>query len=842
MKNDGQECVTEIKEGYLTDFISGLMVRANPEEVDAVQVFSRMLVDDYNYPRELIQTRPQWRVKVRPSDTNKEYPIDIAVFSHKEHTDDSLQIIVECKKSSRKDGKTQLEDYLRFSTARVGVWFNGDEKLFLKKSEAKGKVIFELLPNIPRYGERLEDIGLYKRKDLKRAYNLKSVFKTIRNYLAANAVGITRDEVFAQQIINLIFCKIYDERFTKPSDTVKFRAGFEEKPSDVRSRIQTIFDHVKSKYTDVIDKDDQILLDDQSLTYAVGELQLYSLIDSERDAIADAFETFIGPSLKGGQGQFFTPRNVVKLLVDMVNPSSDDKVIDPACGSGGFLVEAIRDVWKKIEEHGLQLSWPESEIASEKQEVAIKNFRGIDKDNFLSKVAKAYMAIIGDGRGGVFCENSLEAPNHWKSITQDHIQTGSFDVVVTNPPFGQKLKIDDATILMAFSLGHKWKLNNVSHQYEKTNTLHKGQAPQILFIERCLELLKEGGRLGIIAPESMFCNPSHRYIVQYIKTVARIKAIVSLPEELFQPYTHAKTCAVVIEKRKTDSKSGHEIFMGIAKWCGHDSRGLSIPKDDLPKVLEKFTEYQDKGVLEYNHLGFVINETEIRDDIYLPKYYNPEITNKLNSLKATHDLFVFGDLMKKKILSLSTGHEVGKLAYGTGRIPFVRTSEIANWEIKLDPKHGLSEAIYDELKDKQDVKENDILMVRDGTYLIGTCGLVTKFDEKIVYQSHIFKIRSNNHNVLHPFLLLAVLSCPIVKEQIASKRFTQDIIDTLGGRIRELILPIPKDAQTRAEILSAVRSVMEHKNAVRELVRKAILGVAPVDEDNDDSDFITMTK
>lgn len=523
----------ELKEGYIEDFISGIAVRGTPEEIEAVQVFSRMLVDDYGYPRELIQTRPQWRVKVRPSDTKKEYPVDIAVFSKEEHSDDNVNIIVECKKANRKDGRTQLEDYLRFSTARIGVWFNGDEKLFLKKSEAKGKVFFEVLPNLPKHGERLEDIGLYKRKDLKKAHNLKSVFRTIRNYLAANAVGITRDEVFAQQIINLIFCKIYDERFTKHSDTVKFRAGFGENPSEVRTRIQKIFDHVKDKYSDVIDKSDQILLDDQTLSYAVGELQLYCLIDSERDAIADAFETFIGPSLKGGQGQFFTPRNVVKLLVEMVNPSTDDKVIDPACGSGGFLVEAIRDVWKKVEERGAQYGWPDAEIASEKQEIAIKNFRGIDKDNFLSKVANAYMAIIGDGRGGVFCENGLEASSNWKSITREHIQLGAFDVVVTNPPFGKKLKIDDTSILGSFSLGHKWKLDRSSHLYEKTNSLHTGQAPQILFIERCLELLKEGGRLGIIAPESMFCNPSHRYIVQHIKSVARIRSVVSLPEELF---------------------------------------------------------------------------------------------------------------------------------------------------------------------------------------------------------------------------------------------------------------------------------------------------------------------
>ena len=831
-----------IKEGYIEDYISGMTVRATPEEVEAVQVFSHILVEDYGYPKNHLQTRPQWRVKSRPSDTKKEYPIDIGVFSAPDHKEDNIQIIIECKKPNRKDGRTQLEDYLRFSTSRIGVWFNGNEKLFLKKNETKGKIYFEEIPNIPKYGERLEDVGLYKRKDLLIAHNLKSVFRTMRNYLAANAVGITRDEVFAQQIIDLIFCKIYDERFTKPNDTVSFRAGLDEKPKQIRTRIQKIFNLVKKQYADVIGDNDEILLDDNSLAYAVGELQLYCIIESERDAVADAFETFIGPSLKGGQGQFFTPRNVVKLLVDMVSPDTEDKIIDPACGSGGFIVEAIRDVWKRIEDKGESFKWPESEIFSEKQKVAIKNIRGIDKDTFLSKVAKAYMAIIGDGRGGVFCENSLDNPKQWKNLTREHIQLGSFDVVVTNPPFGKKLKIDDTTILSSYDLGYKWSLKKDSVEFEKQQKLHTGQAPQILFIERCLKLLKEGGRLGIIAPESMFCNPSHRYIVQHIKSVAKIKAIVSLPEELFQPYTHAKTCAVVIEKIPTDHKAGHEIFMGIANWCGHDSRGLPIPHDDLPRVLLKYIEFKEKGKLTYDHLGFVINEKQITDNIYIPKYYNPEILKKLDKLKKTHDLLVFGSLIKQGVLSLSSGHEVGKLAYGTGRIPFIRTSEIANWEIKLDPKHGLSDAIYEDHRKKQDVQEHDILMVRDGTYLVGTCGIISKQDTKIVYQSHIYKIRSNNQERLHPFLLLAILTSPIVKEQILAKRFTQDIIDTLGGRIYELILPIPKDMQIRKDIIKKVRTVLNHKSSARELTKKIILEIAPVAGQNDVNDFLTMSK
>jgi len=318
-------------DGYLVDYISGQQVRDTPEEREAVQVYSKILVEDYGYPKELMQTHPQHRVKVRPSDTKKEYPIDIAVFNTERKSDDDLLIIVECKKKNRKDGKTQLQDYLRFSKSQLGVWFNGEQRLFLKKIEKDGKVLFEEIPNIPRYKQRLEDVGKFKRKDLKPATNLKNVFSAMRNFLAGNVVGATRDEVLAQQLINLIFCKIYDEKFTKPEEMVTFRAGVEESPKEVEVRILELFNKVKKNYNDVIDRSDEIILDEYSLTYIVGELQQYSLLEASRDAISDAFEVFIGHALKGGQGQFFTPRNVVKMVVDIIDPSQEDKIIDPAC-------------------------------------------------------------------------------------------------------------------------------------------------------------------------------------------------------------------------------------------------------------------------------------------------------------------------------------------------------------------------------------------------------------------------------------------------------------------------------------------------------------------------------
>ena len=550
----------ELKDGYIEDFISGTPVRATPEEVDAGQVFSEMLVKDYGYPKDLIQTRPQWRVKIRPSDTKKEYPVDIAVFSDKDHTEDNIQIIIECKKKNRRNGRSQLQDYLRFSKARVGVWFNGEERLFLQKYENNGRIEFSELPNIPRYGERVEDIGKFRRRDLRPATNLKSVFNTIRNYLAANAVGATRDEVFAQQLINLIFCKIYDERFTRRDQIVTFRSGTNENDEEVKKRIVTLFDTVKSQYHDVLDVGDSIDLDDRSLAYVVGELQLYSLQDSSRDAVGDAFEVFIGPSLKGSQGQFFTPRNVVKMVIDMVDPKPDEKIIDPACGSGGFLVETLRHVWAKVQENGKELGWPDPEIESEKQMVAIKNFRGIDKDAFLSKVAKAYMAILGDGRGGVFCENSLEVSSNWQSSIRNDVQLNEFDVVITNPPFGKKLAIDSEDILRHYDLGHKWKYDKSTDSFEK-ESLQDKQTPQILFIERCLDFLKDGGKLGIVLLESIFGMPKYRYVVDYLERKTKILAVVTMPEDLFQPHTHAKCCIVICEKVSKPPEKDNIIFM-----------------------------------------------------------------------------------------------------------------------------------------------------------------------------------------------------------------------------------------------------------------------------------------
>jgi len=467
----------------IVDYISGLEVNATPEEVDAVQPMARLLVEEYGYPKAHIQTHPQYRVKASPSDRKKSYPVDIAVFDSEIKDESSIRLLVECKKKNRKDGVDQLEDYLRFSRAKLGMWFNGEDRVYCHKTERDGQTFFKGIPNIPRYGERLEDLGLYRRKDLIAPNSLTLLFKVMRSHLAGNAIGTTRDEALTQQLINLIFCKIYDERYTKPDDMVRFRSGVDESEHDVAERVRSLFQLAKNIYSDVFDPADSIDLDDQAISYVVGELHSYCLGEAGRDVVAEAFEAFVGRALKGAQGQFFTPRNVVRLMVKIADPSPGDIVLDPACGSGGFLVESLRHLWSKVDEQSDLYKWPDRERDDAKREVAVKNVEGSDKDRFLSKVTKVYMALLGDGRGNIYCEDSLAERDSWSPSTRMAFE--KYDLVLTNPPFGQNIKVTGDSKLAQYQLARKWKNDKATGSFTPTNKV-KTDAPPPVAVYRAL--------------------------------------------------------------------------------------------------------------------------------------------------------------------------------------------------------------------------------------------------------------------------------------------------------------------------------------------------------------------
>ncbi len=630
--------------------------------------------------------------------------------------------------------------------------------------------------------------------------NYQHTFKEIRNYLAGRLLGVTRDEQLLEEVVKILYCKFYieSEGIKLPKDDVELAKEY-----------RNIFHILKDKLPNILGKYDEILLDPASLAFTHDQLSKLPESVLLQDPFGDAYEVFIGDSIRGQEGQFFTPQNVVNLLVSMVDPKPGELVIDPACGSGSFLNAAATH----LKENGAS----PGDIAT--------SVHGIDKDKYLSELASSRLSLITLMTPKIYCADSLAwKPESKNGFRQIEDKVGKFDVVLTNPPFGSKINAASKEVQRSFDLGYKWKKEKDAEKYTKTNKLPSSIPPQVLFLEQSLNLLKPGGRLGIVVPESLISSKNYRHVMQLMLENADLNAVIGMPEELFKTSgkggTHTKTALIVLRKKNGTTKR-RKFFMAEVKWCGKNSRGQYIDKDELPEVQQRYESFLQGSLNTYKNTGYVVSSLDLDDNILAPRYYDPSVDIKLEKLETTHELVKIQDLIDQGIVEISRGHEVGRLAYGTGEIPFVRTSDISNWEIKLDPKHGVSEDIYQEYAAKQDVRADDILMVKDGTYLIGTCAMVTKYDEKIVYQSHLYKIRVLDDGEISPYLLLAALSSDTVQDQIKSKRFTQDIIDSLGSRIYDLVIPIPRNTNRRNEISEKVKKAVLDRVEARELAREA---------------------
>jgi type I restriction enzyme M protein len=559
-------------------------------------------------------------------------------------------------------------------------------------------------------------------------------------------------------------------------------------------------------------------------------------LDSSTDVLADAFEIFVSRLLKEAGGQFFTPASVVKFMVNYLNPKLDSKIIDPACGHGGFLLECKDLLLSKI-----QLKFTNrKEIIQSNYIKAISNLYGIDKDSYLAKISKLYIDIISQGKSNIFCEDSLD-PNSYRKQTTDFIKDNSFDYVFTNPPFGAKIPIDSKEILEKYDLAHKWDYKD--DIWLKQDRLIKKQPPQILFIERCIQLLKDGGKLGIILPEGLFGNPSNRYIWEYLRGMGKILGIVSLDQNAFQPYTCNKTSILFFQKIK-QIPSNYQIDFAIVENVGHDKDGKvqyklnkdgsfkhdmdnnPIVNNDLLNLHVKIDKSTDFNYLKEQDV-FRLTLNQIKNNIFIPSYYTG-VEKPLRSLKENPNflLLSIADLIEKNIIYsrnkeyLPRGDEIGSQVYGLGEIPFIRTSEISNWEINLNSHKKTSEEVYNQFKEKQNIEVGDILLVKDGgPNLIGKTAYITELDTEIIIQSHIYQIKTlKNDEKIDTHLLLYLLNLDIVQKQIRAITFVQGTISTIGNRIMDVVLPIPSDFSKRKEISKYIKDIIDNKTEIRDKI------------------------
>ena len=788
-------------ETKIIDYVSGLAVQATPEEVNGVQPFSKLLVEDYGYPKNMLQTHPQARVKASPSD-KKGYPIDIAVYDYDSKGQKYMKMVVETKKPTRKDGIDQLEIYLKFCEATIGVWYNGNESVYIRKIEKSGNIQFEEIPAIPKFGQKLEDIGMYKRRDLKSTHNLKEVFAEMRGYIVGNSVGVNRDEVIAKEIIHLILCKIFDERFTKLEDTVEFRASSGDTDAEIKNRIDKLFFKVKNKYTDVLSDSDTIDFDGHTLRFIISKLQQFCLMDTDRDTIADAFEVFIGYSLKGSQGQFFTPKNVVKTLVQAIDPSRDDLIIDPSCGSCGFLVESLKYIWDKLEQDAKVYGWNDAALTEEKKAIGTHNIRGIEKDSFLTKVGKSYMAILGDGKGGIFCEDSLERPSNWDIQTQQRIHLGAHSVSFSNPPFGKDIKVTGIEKLSQYDLAYKVNASGKRKLSDEGNV-------STLFLERNMQLLRDGGRLAIILPETYFHAPVHSTVREFIYK-HNIQWIIDLPHNTFRPHNNAKCIAIIIQKNKPQQPA---IHMAVAEYIGHDHNGQPIYKtapdgtktneilDDTVEIIEEIKKLHAGEVFMPKYTFTVDARKVIEGDILVPRYYWNSKMNRIEQAAQQENIKLVSiqQLIDEGIIRFFDGNGSPASEFkGAGKYPYVRVKDIVNWQVYKDPTALIPLSEFQRLyKANKKLQPKDILYVRRGSYRIGSVAMVSPYDIDVILTREILVLRvvdPDNKYGLTPEYLLYALSHKYIQDQAENKIFMDTTLPNIAERWKELQIPIYQDA------------------------------------------------
>ena len=812
-----------LKDGYILDLATGKPVDIRKPEEPVRQEYEKILHENYSYDFDQLDIEvhiQRGEVNNKKNKEDKERA-DIVIYKSSDKTkrqqNEDILGIVETKKPTKKEGIKQLMSYMSATSCLWGVWTNGEEIDFVYKNQKTGELKTDYIFQIPSKGETFEDIGRITKDKLVPARNLKPIFRRMYYTLYSNT-NIARKEKLGSEMIRLIFCKIYDELNDRDKPP-KFKIGFEDTPEKVKKNVKELWASVKNDLAEdgIFDKTDEIVLDPKSIMYIVGELEKFSLTDTDKDVVGDAFEVFAERQFVGDKGEYFTPRPVVKMAVDIINPQPKEKILDPACGSGGFLIYALEHVWNIMDNDP---KYKGKYLTEQKKEFARRYFYGMDKEIDLVKICKAYMSIIGDGRSNIVKADSLKSPEEWEEITrstltEDGIKMKKFDVILTNPPFGSKIKIHHEYILKNYDLGHKWIYED--GEWKKTDKT-KETEPQILFIELCLRLLEDGGRMAIVLPDGIFGNPTDGYIREWIKSKAEILAVIDCPHATFMPHTHTKTSVLILKKWDKIKKQNYPILMGVLEKCGHDNRGKEIyyeinGKEILDEEFSKFAEIFNKNtsrvIKNFDRLGFTLYEGSLKEGILIPRFYDPDTKKEIKKLELTgkYELKSLKDLENEDFLDVKgTGGTASSNEYNIyDDIPFLRTSDIGAWETRNFAVQNVNHETYVKYKEKQDLQEGDILFIKDGTYRIGETIILTEFDLKMLVQSHFLKIRSLDKSKLDPYLLIYLLNVPIVRKQIDEKTFVQATLSTIGDRLNDVILPIPKDKSLRDKIAKEMR-------------------------------------
>ena len=504
-----------------------------------------------------MQYEPEWKVPKSPSEASKReagksfqgFPVDIAIFDNASNLGnyENIQIIVETKAPDIDLGINQLKIYMGLEPhTLLGIWSNGTDISLVYRTAQGG---FEVVRHgsLPRPGESLLRSGTSKLKwgDLQEptTSELKKIFTRLLNVIVSQDSQSTRRDEQLNNLCNILLSKLEGDKIAKfaPQSSVPFQMWDSEQ--ETAEKIRTLFNGMRIAHSDIFltDADVEIKLDDHTMSLCAYELAKYKLRDASLNVVSQAFQVFRTESLKSGEGQYYTPYPVIRSVIKLMEIQPNDKVLDPACGTGGFLLESYRQLRESFSsmDDGDAKGW------------AQRHLYGVDRDRVNVKLTKAVMLTIGDGSTHTYFGDSLR--KHLWATTYQDLQTAlipaSFTCIITNPPFGKNLKMSKADAKAASIEIARKAVMVSSGNYSFHPTIYVERELGILFLERCHELLAVGGRLGIILPETYMFSPSYKWLRQWLNEKFKYRAILNIPMEAFQGFCRAKTNFYIFEKK-----------------------------------------------------------------------------------------------------------------------------------------------------------------------------------------------------------------------------------------------------------------------------------------------------
>lgn len=817
--------------GKIRCFVTQKLRRDTPEE-NVRQRWARSLVEEYGY--DVADLDVEFSVKMGAVRKRA----DVVVFRPGgPRRQDTVVVIVEAKREDvsprdRAEGVDQLKSYMSACSAcRFGLWVGAEKRAYVK-SEDGG---MEDTTDIPRFGAQAPTPQFH---ELRPAVDLKAALRRCHNYVYANQ-GIQKAEAF-HELQKLMFCKVLDEH--EFVDQLRFFVRGEERTSIAGQRrlrderIAPLFDDVKQRYPYIFDADERIRLNLRVLAYVVSELQRYSLLDTRTDVKGQAYEELVGANLRGDRGEFFTPRNVCDMAVRMVLSLYSDrsiaslKVLDCCCGTGGFLVAAVNQLRSRVAgfEHAKGGSPGDlrHRIAARVKEMAERNLFGMDINPFLVRTTQMNLVMHGDGSANVFQGDSLAAPGEWEDeAARRNVTPESFDVVVTNPPFGGQAHVDDPHTLSRYELPAL-----------ETGDARRVMPAEQLFVEGALKYVKPGGCLAIVLPRSIANNPGLKFIRTWLLLNARIVASVDLPKETFAEGGGVPNPSVLIMRKLTLEErtlaqagvlDGSDVLMAIPEKVGIDKRGNPTyartaegmvvldadnnpsVDDDLPGVVSDFERWRAGAAPAKSYLlssALLAESDEMRLDA---GHYSPALLDARRVLERSGlKLERLGDVVARVILP----NRISKRIYVAPEagLPFLQGSHVVHFQ-PADLKY-LSPASHRNV-DAIVIRAGWLLVTRSGT--VGRVAICPPEWDGWAASEHIIRVVPDETKCPAGYLC-SFLTSALGQAQLRANVHGAVVDELTDEQVRNVLVPVPgAEAEADLDVVRAIDRDMKRAVALK---------------------------